>query len=363
MVINKTMINKTVWKGLFSSLAVVTLTAGIPQASLAQQPSRLSYQTAVAQPTGAVSHGYSDYLLGPGDQLALSVMGSPEFDNTYVVLPDGNMVLPLIGPMSAAGKTVTQLNQELTYRLQYYLIDPIVSSQISVLRPVTVNMTGAVHRPGPVQLTGITSTNVAQDRDLGQNFTEGLPTLNAALMEAGGVTRDADIREVTIRRQVVNGQYQNITVNLWDVIQAQGNDSSFVLRDGDTVFVAQLQGDDLDRRLIATSTFAPDQIRVRVVGEVVSPGEIMVSPDSSVSGAVAAAGGPTTDAQLGNVALVRMDDSGEIMQQPIDLTNLIDNNQIQDGDVVMVGKKGHLTFFDTLGRILSPLNILNIFGF
>ena len=356
--INNTMIHSRICRGLLSSLAVVTVTTGIAQGAFAQQPTQLSYQSSTV-----ATHGYSDYMLGAGDQITLSVVGSPEFDNGYVVLPDGNIVLPLIGPVSAAGKTLTQLNQELTTRLQYYFIDPVVNSRLSILRPVTVNMTGEVHRAGPVQLTGITSTNANSSQDFSRNFTEGLPTLGSALSQAGGVTPDADIRDVMIRRQVPGGQYRDIRVNLWNVIQAQGNGASFILRDGDTVSIARLQGDEIDQRLIADSTFAPAQIRVRVVGQVVTPGEVLVPPDSTVSSAVAAAGGPANDAHLGDVALVRLDESGEINEQSIDMTNMIENNAIQDGDVIVVGKRDYLSLFDNLGRILNPFNFLGIFGF
>jgi polysaccharide export outer membrane protein len=355
------MTNTVLRRGLYSALTMVALMVGHTQGSVAQQQqpdlTSISYQS-----PGIRHSGYGDYLLGPADQITLSVMGYPEFAATHVILPDGNINVPLLGPLTIAGKTLSQVNQELTYRLKYYLVDPVVNTELAVLRPVVVTIAGEVHRPGPVQLTGLTSNNAVQNRDLTQTFTEGLPTLSAAIRAAGGVTRTADIREVMIRRILPDGDYQDVAVNLWEAIQAEGTGAGFGLRDGDMIFVPQLYGDDLDRRLIASSTLAPDQIRVRVVGEVRSPGEVLVSPNSSVSGALAAAGGPTNDAQLGNVALVRMGEDGEITQQVLDLSHLIDNQQIQDGDVVMVAKKGYLNFFDTLGRVLNPFNIISIFG-
>ncbi|MEL6326244.1 MAG: polysaccharide biosynthesis/export family protein [Cyanobacteria bacterium J06626_23] len=308
------------------------------------------------------AQGYSEYVLGPSDQILLSVVGYPEFEGGYVVLPDGTVTLPLVGSIPVAGRSLDQIDAVINERLKYYLVDPVVDVGLATLRPVIVSVSGAVHRPGPVQLTSLTNTNSTSDRSVQQDFTDGLPTLSSALLAAGGVTRDADIRVVTVRRLLPGGQMQSITIDLWEAIQAEGVGANFVLRDGDTVFIPRLDGEELDRRLIASSSIAPETIGVRVVGEVKTPGEIRVSPDSSVSGAVAAAGGPTSDANLGNVVLVRMDESGEVTQQPMDLSNLIDNYQVQEGDVVLVAKRGYLSFFDTLGRVLNPLNLFGIFG-
>lgn len=92
-----------------------------------------------------------------------------------------------------------------------------------------------------------------------------------------------------------------------------------------------------------------------------------MQPNSSVSSAIAAAGGPDSlTAQLDTVRLIRLLPSGQIEEQTIDLSSLVDANQIQDGDVVFVPKKGYLSALDGVSRALSPLttplNILNLFN-
>ena len=103
-------------------------------------------------------------------------------------------------------------------------------------------------------------------------------------------------------------------------------------------------------------------MRVKVIGEVVSPGEIAVPPDSSISSAVAIAGGPTTDAQLSSVSLVRQNENGQIEKEDVDLSNLVDDYQVREGDVVVVAKRGYLSVVDGIGRVFNPLNLLRIFG-
>jgi polysaccharide biosynthesis/export protein len=87
-----------------------------------------------------------------------------------------------------------------------------------------------------------------------------------------------------------------------------------------------------------------------------------VPPNSSISSAVAIAGGPTEDAQLSRVAFVRMSEVGEIQRETLDLRDLTDSYQVQEGDVVIVPKRGSASFIDLAGRVFSPLGvILNLF--
>jgi polysaccharide export outer membrane protein len=308
---------------------------------------------------------FSDYLLGPGDQIQVIVFGYEEFEGPRVVLPDGTINMPLIGSIRAAGKTLEGLGLEVENRLSLYLTDPVVDTNLQVLRPVVVNVVGEVYRPGPIQLSSLTTVTTAI-RDTGTltNFTN-TPTLSTALTSAGGIRRTADIRSVKILRKLPSGQTAEYAVNLWEALQGQDDLGVLVMYDGDTVFVptAPEDGNFLDRSLIARSSIAPTNIRVRVIGEVSNPGELQIQPNSSVSEAIAAAGGFDTEtAQLSNVKLVRLSQTGQIEEQVVDASNLVDTVQIQDGDVIFVPKRGGVGALDTIGRFFSPLLIpLRIF--
>ncbi|MBI4782355.1 MAG: polysaccharide biosynthesis/export family protein [Oscillatoriophycideae cyanobacterium NC_groundwater_1537_Pr4_S-0.65um_50_18] len=301
----------------------------------------------------------SSYILGPGDHLDITVFEYEEFTGSKVVLPDGTITMPLIGIVLATGKTTQQLATEINRRLTSLLVNPVVTVNLMMLRPVVVNVAGEVQRPGKVQLRSLSTTNSSE----GGNIAEANPTLTIAIMQAGGITQDADIRQVILRRYDPDGISQPITINLWDAISSENVAPDLILQDGDSIYVPKLAANDtLDRRLIARSSFAPATVRVRVVGEVNSPGEVQVPPSSSLSSAVAIAGGPTDDARLSHVAFVRMNENGKIERQEIDLRNLVDNYQVQDGDVIIVPKTGATSFLDFAGRLLSPLGvILNLF--
>lgn len=309
---------------------------------------------------------FSNYLLGPGDQITVEVEGYDEFNNTFVISPDGSITLPLIGSVTASGSTIEQLEQSLAQALTYYLVEPAVTARLTVLRPVVVTVAGEVHRPGPVQLTSLTNSNAvvpSPDNNIRQPTTEALPTLGSALLAAGGITRSADVRSVVVRRLMPNGRTQEVNVDLWSMIQSAGTEANLGLRDGDAIFVPELTaGDAIDQRLIARSSLAPEQITVRVVGEVNTPGEVQIPPSATVASAVAAAGGPTPDARLSRAYLVRLNENGQLEEQDLDLKNFDDSRPVEVGDVIVVPKRGELAIADTVGRFVNPFNILRILG-
>jgi polysaccharide biosynthesis/export protein len=287
----------------------------------------------------------SDYILGPGDEIEITVFEYDEYTGKKVILPDGTLTLPLIGSIEAEGKTTDELAQTLALQLESLLVNPVVTVNLATLRPVVVQVSGEVMRPGPLQLVDEM-------------------TLSAALVQAGGITPHADVRQVAIQRNAPNADSTDITVNLWDALSSEDSYNNPVLRSGDSIYVPRLAADaTVDRRLLAQSSLAPETVKVRVVGEVNKPGEIDISPNSSISSAVAIAGGPTEDARLSRVAFIRMSEGCQIERQTIDLRNLIDNYQVQEGDVIIVPESNASSILDVASRfVLNPVSsILNLF--
>ena len=65
---------------------------------------------------------------------------------------------------------------------------------------------------------------------------------------------------------------------------------------------------------------------------------------------------------------MRLSETGQVEEQKVDLSSLVDNYQVQDGDVILVPKKGYLVGIDTVNRALSPIlaplgGILNFLDF
>lgn len=333
---------------------------GLPMGALAQTPlpptaalpaARSISSTAVSPVMSPTTLG--NYRLGPGDQLEINVFDSADLSGSRVISPDGTITLPLIGGVQASDRTAAELATVLQQRFLTYLKKPIVTVTVTQFRPLLVSIAGEVRRPGPVQMKNVPS-------DLKQNITvdntnPSLPSLSAALKEAGGVTREADISQVVIKRRG-----EMLRFDLWQGLTSANAPQDQMLQDGDAIFVPKITASSpaIDPRLVAKSTIAPQTVKVRVVGEVKKPGEFEVPPNSSVSGAMAIAGGATDKAKLTKVALVRLDAAGKVERQLLNLENMIDSQQIQDGDVILVPKSRNFNILDIAGQALPPLGIL-----
>jgi polysaccharide biosynthesis/export protein len=309
-------------------------------------------------PPATRSTGTLTYFLGPGDILDIKVYDYEEYTGTQVVLPDGTITLPMIGRLMAGNKTPDALTQEITARLQPLLKNPVVTIGISKLRPIRINVAGEVQRPGPIQLQSLAPVNA-----IGSTNQVLTPTLTEALLQAGGVNRNADIRRVMLKRYSPNGDAAPVVVNLWEALRSENAPTDQILMDGDTIFVPKAEGDSaVDRRIMARAVFAPKTVRVRVVGEVKKPGEVEVPPDGTLSSAVAIAGGPTEKARLSKVTFVRMNENGKVDRRDLDLRNLTDDQQVQDGDVLIVHKSVGRDILDIGSQLLGPLGVLlNLF--
>jgi polysaccharide export outer membrane protein len=125
-----------------------------------------------------------DYVIGPEDKLAIRVFEVKDlsFDNEQVDA-SGDIELPLIGKVTAAGMTTAQLEREIARRLgDRYLQSPQVS--VSVLEGASQKVTveGEVKSPGVFQIKGRT-------------------TLMQAIAMAGGPDDEADLHKVAVIRE------------------------------------------------------------------------------------------------------------------------------------------------------------------
>src|SRR5579863_1662621 len=54
-----------------------------------------------------------EYVLAPGDQIEITVRRVPELSRTQIIRPDGNITLPVVNQLKAAGLTAVELNTKL----------------------------------------------------------------------------------------------------------------------------------------------------------------------------------------------------------------------------------------------------------
>ncbi|MBE9059116.1 polysaccharide biosynthesis/export family protein [Sphaerospermopsis sp. LEGE 08334] len=234
--------------------------------------------------------------------------------------------------------------------------------------PRTVAITGQVYRPGSYLVTPGGGGN-----DGGAPGT-GLPTVMRAIQLAGGITSQADVRSIKIRRPTRIGSEQTLNLNLWELLQTGDLNQDVVLQDGDTIVVPTASAiNPAEATQLATTTLSPATIQVGVVGEVKKPGLTNLQPNSSLNQALLAAGGfNDARASSGAVDLIRLNPNGTVTKRvvKIDFSKGIneDTNPIlRNNDVVVVNRSGVAKAGDTVGTVAGPLglifNVLRFFGF
>lgn len=88
-----------------------------------------------------------DYVLGTGDKIKLTVFGETDLSGDFTIDGSGNVALPLIGQVRAAGYTAAQLEGVIGAAFSRgYLKSPRISVEVSTYRPFYI--IGAVNRPG-----------------------------------------------------------------------------------------------------------------------------------------------------------------------------------------------------------------------
>ncbi len=155
-------------------------------------------QNLPAPDTTVTATDFSSYRIGPSDEIAVSVFESPELAREGAVDAAGNFSMPLVGSVSAGGKTPQELADAIEDQLRgRYLKNPQVSVNIKQARARSVTVDGAVRQPGVYPVVG-------------------RMTLQQAVATARGVDESANINKVVLFR-TVNGQKMAAMFNLRDI--------------------------------------------------------------------------------------------------------------------------------------------------
>jgi len=155
--------------------------------------------------------------LAAGDVIRVVFSGAPELNTQQKIQPNGKVSLPTIGEVTAAGRTVTNLQQQLTSLYQTRLQDSTVT--ISLMGTAAgVYVSGAVLRAGKIPL----------DRPM---------TVLEAVMEAGGFSPMANPKRVVVVR-TQDGKSWNYVLDLHQALHATGS-TPFYVRPYDVIYVKE----------------------------------------------------------------------------------------------------------------------------
>jgi polysaccharide export outer membrane protein len=214
-----------------------------------------------------------EYTIGVGDQLEVTVWQREDLGATVVVDTEGNITLPLIGAIRAAGQTPARLGEELTRRFSF--VDRDVSQvTVAVLNYNSrrVFVMGEVLEPGAYAFAQI-------------------PGVWEVIREAGGPTADAALSRVRVIPPDGAGSPRVIDL---DQVLATGDFSLLPdLQAGSTILVPRQE------------LIGPEGDVVYVWGSVVDPGPISIDAAPNLVQAILAAGGPADEANIRHVRVVR----------------------------------------------------------
>lgn len=234
------------------------------------------------------------YLIGPGDELQITVWQNSDLSTSVTVRPDGRITIPLVEDLMAAGKTTRDLGDDIAERLAEFVLDPLV----------TVSVLGGLGDLGQqVRILG----DAAQPKAL--PYRSGM-TLLDAIIAVGGLSRQADGNGTVILRESETGP-QKIPVRLADLVRDGDGSANVSLMPGDVIIIPQgfLDGTwRVSYSVTASETFS-DNIDLQPSGDREVGFITRAGPGISISGQTAR----VTAALNGNISGVHQaggDDEG-----------------------------------------------------
>ena len=266
---------------------------------------------------GTASQDQESYTIGVRDVLEISVFNQADLSGRYTVETDGAFSFPLIGRVTAAGRTVEELEAALRTRLlDGYFRDPRVTVAVAEYRSRQVFVMGEVRSPGAYPLAA--DTTLIEVLSLAGSLTSQASGV-AIVVRANGTPSGGASDEPPFANdggsppppaagdagRPLPADSETVRVNLRDL---EGGDLSrnIVLRDGDTVFVPRAE------------TFY-------VFGEVRSPGSFPIQEGLTVLQALSLAGGANEFAALNRITILRMVD-GEQVEIRVKLDDLVQSD-------------------------------------
>ena len=160
-----------------------------------------------------------DYIIGPEDILEIAVWKNAELSKLVQVRPDGRISFPLLGDISAVGKTPVQLAEEISAGLRAYMENPTISLMVKEVNSYQIYVLGEVLKPGKYPLKSKT-------------------TLLQGITVAGGFTPMAARNKIVVFRFSKDGEgLTKLKASYDDIVVRDGSVQNMELKPGDQIVV------------------------------------------------------------------------------------------------------------------------------
>jgi len=241
----------------------------------------------------------SDFLLGPGDLLHITVFEAQELETKARVNSRGYVSLPLLGLVQV--EDLTAREAEVTIEEKYrakYIKDPHVTVFVEEHFSQRISLVGEVIKPGTY------------------DYPSKMRLLDVLAL-GGGLTNEAG-RIVQVRRQDKSGEYGMMIVDLDKLIEEGLIDLNVEINGGDIIFVPR------------AGVFFVD-------GAVRKPGSYPITQETDIMEALVSAGGFQSYANRSQATLVRYMEDGRREVKELDLQKIEDKEiTVKDRDVIIV---------------------------
>lgn len=271
-----------------------------PNSALNSALKQAASPDAAAMPAPHKGQDSTSLVIGPGDEVDVTVYGAPDLSGHTRVGSDGTISLPLIGRVEIAGLTSDQAQQALSAQLREKNIvkDPQVAVFVKEYTNSEISVAGEVAHPGVFSVLG--------------------PHRLLDVLEAAGGLTDKAASDITIAHRR-SDQLTKVHLSNDPAQMARAN---LELQPGDTVVV-------------------PKAGIVYVLGQVNRPGGYALNSNGGVTllQVLAAAGGASQLASLSGTKMVRRTPAG-LKEIPVPMKDLLHAKagdiRLQAGDIIYV---------------------------
>jgi len=157
------------------------------------------------------------YIIGPSDILSVVFWKDKDMTADVLVRPDGNITLPLLNDIQAAGLTPAQLRERILTEASRFLEDPSPTVVVKEIHSRQVYITGQVEKPGHYPLTSAT-------------------TVLQLIATAGGLKEFVDGKNIVVVR-TENGAQTMHAFDYQEFLKRKNFRQNIELKPGDTVVV------------------------------------------------------------------------------------------------------------------------------
>ena len=328
----------------------------------------------------------SFYMLGPGDILSIKVNDeTPLLNKPFQIDGEGIINLPRLERLYVSDLTIKELTNILNKKYSKFLRYPDVKLQVIKYRPIKIFISGEVDNPGFYVLKGEyekeIQTNISQinqynntlpkqvnqfkSNDIDLIYNNFYPSLFFAIRKSGGVTLNADLRNISIVRKnsISNGSGKiKTSINLISAITEKDLDKNIRLLDGDSIFIPRSDNPLISEINKATQTnLNPKFISILLTGRFNDPGRIEVNRGATLLDTINIAGG--TKVIKGKISLIRYKSDGTLEKRKFKLRNsaprgTFKNPYMKNGDILYIEKGIWNSTSEVLKDFTSPLESL-----